>query len=175
MVCDQSTGLLVPADLPDGRGSPHLRNGLRCEYRSAIRYLSDAMAKIWQDHVTNTTEDHIQYPLLDGTRDFTSVQHGVTPTDGDTGTSLITKAYITSEKYSTSILSGDGGWTASGENYYIEITHGLGISLTTPPLVQVWDTGTNKVLNPIDIQNLDDNTIRLDMTTPTDVFIRMQW
>jgi hypothetical protein len=139
------------------------------------KLISDAMSRNWERHRTNLTENHIQYPLLDGTRDFTAVQHGVTPTGGDSGTSLITKDYVAGTSSTATILSGDGGWTADGDIFYIEITHGLGIALNTPPIAQVWDSATNRLLNPVNIQNLDTNTMRLEMTTPSDVFVRMKW
>lgn len=139
------------------------------------KLVSDNMVRTWQRHVINTTEDHIQYPLLDGTRDFTAVQHGVTPTSGDTGTSLITKNYIDGEKYSTEILVGDGGWTLSGGIYYIELAHNQSIALETPPIVQVWDLTTNKLIVPLEVENLDTDTVRLDMLAPTHVYVRMQW
>jgi len=49
-------------------------------------------------------------------------------------------------------------WTVDGDNYYVDILHGIGHG---HPIVQVLDQGTQQVIMPTNVTQLDNNTIRL--------------
>ena len=171
------TNQLNPPTNPHGiAGTDAVFDGIVVD--SALNILvSNDLANRWQNHVINASEDHLQYSLLDGTRFYTlPVGYDGTVTYAAlAGDDFVTKGMNEGFQYSIDITDLDIGWTLDGSLYYIEIVHGKGIDVATPPIIQVWDTTTDRVVLPTGIQNLDTNRVRLEMTVASNIFVMMQW
>ncbi len=140
------------------------------------RLVSNSLAKSWYDHTDETNQavantDHPQFPLLDGTRDFTSDIHGVSTTGGSTGTTLVTKDYVDSRRYTESIDSTD--WTDNLDGTYsYTVLHNLGVDY---PVVMLWDTSVlpEEVVQSADIKSIDTNTTEITVTSNVNHFVRI--
>jgi hypothetical protein len=132
------------------------------------KLISNALSKQWHDHRVNTAlDEHTQYSLVNGTRNYTA---GVgysnsTIVDSVGDDDFITKIYVDGKKYYGTISS----YTSNSDGTYTyTVTHNLNV---IHPIIAVWED--NSIVTPISINYLDLNSISIVMETITTLNVRV--